>query len=148
MSASAAILFAAAITWRLDVMRDRWISGSIALAVVWAALTVFLNRGRIWPEGALTAPGKDFYLAELRRRRAHLRSIWVWHGPLAVACVTLAAIGVRKAVPSLSRLLSVSPLLVALAVWTAMSVVRRLRQVAAIEQEIAETARPDSAKPA
>jgi len=141
-SAASALLFLALLAWRFEIIRDKWVLASFALIVVWAALTVYRHRKQLWRSDAeLASPGVDYYRAELERRRAHLRDPWLWHGPLALACVTLAAVGIRKVVPGWQRFISVLPLLAALVVWSVMGVRRRLRQAAAIQEEIDEIAR-------
>lgn len=146
MSVGAALFFVAVLAWRFEPRLDTLQQLGFAAVVVWVAITLYWFRDRIWresppPKDALAATGLEFYRKELERRRDHLRSAWLWHGPLFLACLTLAAIIVRKAFPGPQRLLSVLPLAVVLVIWTGFSLVRRRRQANELQREIDEIGR-------
>src|SRR5947209_7791826 len=93
----AGAFFLAVLAWRFELRSQPYVIGGGALMLCWILITVLRFRSRIWPEhgstpAALAAPAVQFYRAELRRRREHLLSAWIWSGPLLVACITLGVI--------------------------------------------------------
>lgn len=137
-SAGAVFFFVFLLAWRFDSIRDPFVGLSFVPMAAWSLAVVLRHRKRIWPGTAIAAPGLEFYRGELERRREHLRSFWLWHGPLVFACLTLTAVWLRKSVVSAQRLVSVSPLLVVLVIWTVMGVRKRRREAEAIQMEIDE----------
>jgi hypothetical protein len=149
-SIGAGVFFVALIGWRFASAHERLPPlGSIGAitAIVWALITLYWFRDRIWRAGgprkdALAATGMEYYRNELQRRRDHLRNAWVWHGPLFLACLVLVAIVAGKAFPGFDRLENTLPLFVLLAVWTGFGIRCRRLQADAMQREIGEIDRP------
>jgi len=138
-SAGAALFFAGVVAWRFAPERDRLVQFGCAAVMVWAAVTVFRFRASIRRSPDFFArTGLDHYRTELLRRRDHLRSVWIWHGPLWLAIILSTATLARRIVPG--RLWDALPVLLLLAGWAAVGVRRRLRQAAELQQEIDELA--------
>ena len=139
-SISAALFFAAVLAWRFAPERQTLVLYGCAVVIVWAALTALRFRFNIWrfasPPGGFARTGLEHYRAELQRRRTHLRSTWIWHGPLVLACILAAIVLPRRAV--LPRLWDALPILVLLAGWAAVGTRRRFRQAAELGREINE----------
>ena len=112
----------------------------VAAAAVWVLVTLVWFRDRLRREQAedFAATGIEHYRRELERRRDHLRSVWLWHGPLIAACVMLAGVMGRERMLAANRLWTVAPLAVALVVWVAAGVVARRREARRIDEEIKE----------
>lgn len=142
-SLSAGILFVAILAWRFELRSDPYVIGGALLVLCWVLITLYRFRNRIWPgkkaeEAPFSAPALEFYRAELKRRREHLSTGWVWSGPLLLACVTLVLILVRNGMPSTRRIYSILPLLLLLVAWAAYGLWRRRRLAAEIQNEINE----------
>ncbi len=139
-SIGAALFFAVIMAWRFAPERDRLVQFGCAGVIAWAAVTIFRFRYSIrrhMPQpNALASTGLEHYRAELLRRRDHLRSGWIWHGPLLLACALSAATLTKRIVPG--RLWDALPVLLLLAGWAVIGIRRRLRQAAELEQEIDE----------
>jgi len=138
-SIGAALFFVSIVAWRFAPERDRLVQLIFAAVIVWAAVTVFRFRYSIWrpmPQpDALARTGTEHYRAELLRRRNHLRSAWIWHGPLLLACV-LSAATFKRIVPV--RLWDALPVLLLLAGWLVIGIKQRVRQAAELQREIDE----------
>lgn len=139
-SIGAALFFVSVMAWRFAPERDRLVQFGCAAVIVWAVVTVFRFRSSIrrntpQPE-ALARTGLEHYGTELARRRDHLQSAWVWHGPLWLASLLSTTTLAGRIVPG--RLLDALPVFVLLAVCTAIGIRRRLRQAAELQQEIDE----------
>jgi hypothetical protein len=139
-SIGAAVFFASVVAWRFTSERDRLLQFGCLGVAVWAAVTLSRFRKSIWlstpyPD-ALATTGVEHYRTELLRRRDHLRSRWIWHGPLWLACILSAAALVDRIVPG--RLWDALPVILLLAGWTAFGIKRRLRQAAELQREIDE----------
>jgi hypothetical protein len=139
-SIGAALFFVSIVAWRFAPERDRLVQLVCIAVIVWAAVTVFRFRSSIWRPtprpGALARTGVEHYRAELLRRRNHLRSAWIWHGPLLLACILSAATFTKGIVPV--RLWDALPVLLLLAAWSVIGIKRRVRQAAELQQEIDE----------
>lgn len=139
-SIGAALFFVCIVAWRFAPERDRLVQLVWTAVMVWAAVTVFRFRYSIWRPmprpGALARTGMEHYRAELLRRRNHLRSAWIWHGPLFLACVLSAATFTRRIVPV--RLWDALPVSLLLVGWSVIGIKRRVRQAAELQQEIDE----------
>ena len=139
-SIGAALFFAAIVAWRFAPERDGLVLFACAGVIVWAALTVFRFRDSIRRHApqpdALARTGLEHYRAELLRRRDHLRSAWIWHGPLLLACILSAASLARRIVPG--RLRDALPVLLLLIGWAVIGIKRRFRQAAELQEEIDE----------
>jgi hypothetical protein len=141
MSIGAALFFAAVMAWRFGWMQSRLQELGLLAIIAWAAVSLYWLRDRIWrkepvPPDALAATGLEHYRKELQRRRDHLRNEWVWHGPLVLACITLAAILTGGMLTGTRRLMSVLPLMVVLVLWSVFGFVRRRRLANALQKEI------------
>jgi hypothetical protein len=139
-SIGAALFFATVMVWRFAPERDRLVLFGCAAVIVWAAVTLFQFRHSIWrpvpPPDALARTGLEHYRSELRRRRDHLRSTWIWNGPLLLACILSVATLTRKIIPG--RLRDALPFFLLLLVWAVVGIKRRGRQAAELQQEIDE----------
>jgi len=139
-SIGAALFFAGMVAWRFAPERDRLVLFGCAGVIVWAAVTVLRFRNSIrrhTPQpDALARTGLDHYRVELLRRRDHLRSAWIWHGPLLLACVLSAATLTKRIVPG--RLRDTLPVFLLLAGHAVVGIKRRVRQAAELQQEIDE----------
>ena len=139
-SIGAALFFAGMVAWRFAPERDRLVLFGCAGVIVWAAVTVFRFRNSIrrhTPQpDALARTGLDHYRVELLRRRDHLRSAWIWHGPLLLACILSAATLTKRIVPG--RLRDTLPVFLLLAGHAVVGIKRRVRQAAELQQEIDE----------
>jgi len=139
-SIGAALFFAGIMTWRFAPERDRLVLFGCAGVIVWAAGTVFrfhnsIRRHTPQPD-ALARTGLEHYCLELLRRRDHLRSAWIWHSPLLLACILSAATLTKRIVPG--RLRDTLPVFLLLAVYAVIGIKRRVRQAAELQQEIDE----------
>lgn len=139
-SIAAALFFASVMAWRFAPERNRLVQFGCAGVIAWAAVTVFRYRGSIRRNApqpdALARTGLEHYRAELLRRRDHLRSAWIWHGPLLLACIFSAAILTARIVPG--RLWDALPVFLLLAGWAVIGIKRRHKQAADLQQEIDE----------
>jgi len=139
-SIGAALFFAGMVAWRFAPERDRLVLFGCAGVIVWAAVTVLRFRNSIrrhTPQpDALARTGLDHYRVELLRRRDHLRSAWIWHGPLLLACILSAATLTKRIVPG--RLRDTLPVFLLLAGHAVVGIKRRVRQAAELQQEIDE----------
>ena len=139
-SIGAALFFASVMAWRFASERDRLMQFGCVGVAMWAAVTLICFRNSIrrntpHPD-ALARTGLEHYRAELLRRRDHLRSAWIWHGPLLLACILSAAVLADRIVPG--RLWDALPVVLLLAGWAAFGIKHRLRQAAELQSEIDE----------
>jgi hypothetical protein len=139
-SIGAALFFASIVAWRFAPEGDRLVLFGCAGVIVWAAVTVFRFRNSIrrhTPQrDALARTGLEHYRVELLRRRDHLRSAWIWHGPLLLACILSGATLTKSIVPG--RLRDTLPVFLLLAGYAVIGIKRRVRQAAELQQEIDE----------
>jgi hypothetical protein len=139
-SIGAALFFGGIMAWRFAPERDRLVPLGFAGVVAWAAVTAFRFRNSIRRQAAqpyaLAKTGLEHYRAELVHRRNHLRSSWIWHGPLLLACILSAATLSRRIVPG--RLWDAAPVVVLLAGWAVIGMKRRMTRAAELQQEIDE----------
>jgi hypothetical protein len=137
----AALFFVAVISYRFPIAQERLLQIFAALVVLWIAITLYRFRARIWrpvPLDTFAVSGLDYYRNELELRREHLRSIWLWHGPLLLAIGVFVLFILGKAFPSPALLQRTVPFFALLAVWIVVGVLRRRRMVRDIEREIDE----------
>jgi hypothetical protein len=139
-SIGAALFFGIVVAWRFAGEQDRLVQYGCAAVVLWAAITIFRFRLSIRPNMSqpdfFASTGVEHYRTELFRRRDHLRSAWVWHGPLWLAGIVSMAALAGRVVPG--RLWDALPVLLLLAGCAAIGVRRRLRQAAELQHEIEE----------
>ena len=137
-SIGAALFFAGVVAWRFAPERDRLVQFGCAGVIVWAAITAFrfrysIGRHAAQPD-ALARTGLEHYRTELLRRQGHLRSVWIWHGPLLLAGIVSAVTLAKRIVPG--RLWDAAPVLLLLAGCAVIGIRRRLRQAAELQREI------------
>lgn len=135
-SIGAVLFFLAIAIWRLPEATDRASVTGYLLIAAWIASVVINYRRRLRnhiPPGKTPASGLEHYRNELIERREHLRSLWLWHGPLALALLLF-----WRVFPSWHRMQTVLPLLLPLAAWVALSIWRRMRQARLLQAEINE----------
>jgi hypothetical protein len=139
-SITAALFFAIVMAWRLPPARDAVQQLTFAAILAWAAASLWAMRKRIWPTeprpDALAASGLEHYRAQLAARRDHLRSVWVWHGPLLLAALFFLVRFARDGFPPGERMREAIPLVLVLLGWTCFSIWRRLRAARQIQQEL------------
>jgi hypothetical protein len=145
-SIAAALFLAGVVAWRFAGLSDRAQQIGLAAVIAWVAISSYWFRKRIWreappAEAALAATGLEYYRRELERRRDHLRNAWLWHGPLALACLMLIAVLLGKSYMGVERLWKALPLLVLLGIWTGFGWNRRRRMADEIQREIEELER-------
>jgi len=139
-SIGAALFFAGMVAWRFAPERDRLVLFGCAGVIVWRRIEL-RNRNTVTaahtPQpDALARTGLDHYRVELLRRRDHLRSAWIWHGPLLLACILSAATLTKRIVPG--RFRDTLPVFLLLAGHAVVGIKRRVRQAAELQQEIDE----------
>lgn len=138
MSVGAALLLVGVMVWRFALAYERLLEVGFAAALAWVVISLYRFRRRIWgrrPDAA-AATCLDYYRKELEQRRDHLRNLWLWHGPLVLACMILVAIWMRG--KAFQPLRNVLPLVILLAIWTGFGVWRRHRQAKELQREIDE----------
>jgi hypothetical protein len=137
---TAMLFFGSVLVWRFEP--HKMMIASLALVTLWIMITLYRLRRHVWPpsDDGFAASGVEFYRGELEHRRRHLVSAWLWHGPLLLACVTMAGVAIGTGNFAGTRLLQVSPLLIVLVVWTGFSIRRRRREAQAIQRELDEMA--------
>jgi hypothetical protein len=140
---AATVFFVAVTAWRFASEWDRIPQVGFIAAFVWVVVSLYWFRARIWgrptEKDALAATGLEHYRKELASRRDHLRNPWLWHGPLVLACLTLAAIfadqinfrGIQRELPLIGLLV----------IWAGLGFLRRLRQAADLQRELDEIPR-------
>jgi hypothetical protein len=142
MSILSALLLVAVMAWRFAGEYDPYILAGFGAVIAWVAASLVSFRKRLGQNGAraddVAASGIEYYRRELEQRRDYLRNAWIWHGPMVLACLILAAVLARRALPGVHRLRSVVPLLVLLAVWAGFGFVRRVRLARQVQREIDE----------
>jgi hypothetical protein len=146
-SIGAALLLAAVAGWRLQVAREGMMQISLAAAMVWACISLYVFRRRILlrksaPADTYAATCLEFYRAELESRRDLLRNEWLWHGPLFLGVVIFLAVCMGKSNLAFQPLRNVLPLLVLLAAWTGYGIWRRRLQAREIQREIDDLGAP------
>jgi hypothetical protein len=135
------LFFSTIVVWRFG--SDKMVLASLALATVWIVITLYALRRRVWSSrnDTLAASGVEFYCRELEHRRKHLMNAWLWHGPLLLACITMAGVAIGTGTLAYKRLPQVLPLLIALVLWTGFSIWQRHREAEAIKRELDEIGR-------
>jgi hypothetical protein len=142
----------------LDARRLRWrtrelyvrtrmeIFSSVAAVLVLLGVVRFRDRIRLRPDH-LVAVVAAHYKRELDRRRRHLRSAWIRHGPVVLAALTMASTLAGRDFANPDVLLRSAPFLALLAVWIVMGMVRRRAEARQLDEEIAEVDRATRASP-
>ena len=141
-SFGAAIFFVAIVAWRVEYGNRRFLLAASGLVAAWILGSMYRLRRRLWPpaarEDALASSCLDYYRRQLADRRDHLRSEWLWHGPLLLACLLCFTAVFRNALFGYSRLGSILPLIGLLVAWVGFGVWRRRRQANELQREMDE----------
>jgi len=139
-SIGAALFFAVVMAWRFAPERGRVVEFGCIGVALWAAVTIWRFRDSIRrnrPDAdTMARTGLEHYVSELARRRDHLRSAWIWHGPLWLALIVSVATFAHRIVPG--RLWGALPLFLLLVGWAGIGIHRRRRQAAELQREIDE----------
>jgi hypothetical protein len=137
---TATLFFAAVLVWRFGA--NEVVMTTLLMIMVWVVITLLWLRKRLWLSkiDGFAAPGVEFYRGELEQRRKHLRNAWLWHGPVLLACMTLAGVAIGTGTLAYRRLAQALPLVTALVIWTAFSIRQRRREADAIQRELDEMA--------
>jgi hypothetical protein len=144
-SLAAASLFVAFVSWRLAPELTAPLKLAIAATILWIAISAYRFRHRIWPKkgpGALASTGLEHYLNVLKRRREHLKSAWIWHGPITLAIAIFVLVLLRTSFPNPERLRNMLPFLMLLAVWIILGFWQRVARITELEREIRELELP------
>jgi hypothetical protein len=142
-SVSAPILFIAVVAWRFGFQNDRVVQWGFALIVTWIVISLYSMRRRIRRRSepspdALAAASMDYYRLQLQERRQHLRSLWLWHGPMFLACVVFLGAVLGRVWPIYQRMVNVLPFAALLVVWSVLNLWQRRRQARELERELEE----------
>ncbi len=140
---AAPILFIAVVAWRFGFAKDRVVQVGLALILVWIAISLYAMRRRIWgprvPEpDAVAAASMDYYRHELQERRDHLRSLWLWHGPMLLACIVFLGAVLGRVWPVYQHIVNALPFIALLVVWSGVNLWQRRRQANALQRELEE----------
>ena len=149
MSIASAMLLVAVVAWRLKIAHQGLLELGLAAAVAWVGISLYCFRHRIWGSDAsrrraVARSCLEYYRAELETRRDHLRNVWLWHGPLALAVIILIAVLAGRTNIAFQPLRNVRPLLALLAAWTGFGIWRRRLQAGDVQREIDEMAALDT----
>ena len=143
ISVGSALLLIGVVAWRLEIAREGLLAFGLAAAIAWVIISLYAFRRRIWwhdtsrPD-AVAATFLEYYRKELEQRRDHLRSAWVWHGPLLLALLTLVAVLIGRANIAFQPLRNALPLTILLAAWVGFGIWRRRLQARSLQREIDE----------
>ena len=146
-SIGSALLLIAVVAWRLQIAHESLLAFGLAAAVAWVILSLYWFRRKIrWRDtarpDAVAATCLEYYRKELERRRDHLRSAWLWHGPLLLAALILIAVLKGRTNIVFQPLRNALPLIGLLAAWVGFGMWRRRIQSRGIQREIEELAPP------
>lgn len=136
-SLAAALFLAGMAAWMFDPEREPAAWVVFGVVMVWAVVTLVWRRSALRQNldpAMIARPGIQHYQTELIRRRDHLRSAWLWYGPLALGAMFAAATLAQGVAPR--RLWNALPLALALVGWVATATWKRRQQAAALQREI------------
>jgi hypothetical protein len=142
-SLAAPVLFIAVVAWRFGFTNDRLVRWGFALIVTWIAISLYAMRRRIWgprepaPDAAAAA-SMDYYRHELQERRDHLRSLWLWHGPMLLACIVFLGAVLARVWPVYRHMLNALPFIALLLAWSVLNLWQRRRQAMELQRELDE----------
>jgi hypothetical protein len=142
-SVAAPVLFIAVVAWRFGFARDRVVQWGSALILLWIVISLYAMRRRIWgtrepAADAVAAASMDYYRHELQQRRDHLRSLWLWHGPMLLACLVFLGAVFGRVWPAYQRMVNVLPFVALLAVWSVWTLFQRRKQANNLQRELDE----------
>jgi hypothetical protein len=148
LTSIAAALFFVAISWRMAVVPPYAYGATLA----WVVISLIWFRRRIWNGGAarpdaMAANGLEHYRRELQTRRDHLRNVWVWHGPLVLACMIFALTFADRRYPRAYGLQTLAPVALILIAWTVFRIRTRLQIARRIRQELDELDHSNTSNP-
>jgi MFS family permease len=138
-----AVILIGVVAWRVEIARERLLAFALAAAIAWVIVSLYSFRRRIWRHDvsrpdAIAAACLEYYRMELERRRDHLRSAWLWHGPLLLALLMLIAVLTGRATIAFQPLRNALPLTIMLAAWVGFGIWRRRLQARSLQREIDE----------
>lgn len=144
ISLGAALFFVAVIVWRLPAALDLPVQAGLAAIFLWTIILLlhFRRVSATASAGALAAPALDHYRDVIQARRTHLRSAWIWHGPLLLSLALFLVAASRHVSQTAFHFSKALPFLVLLAVWVVYGIYRRYSQAADLEQELRELDQP------
>ena len=143
LSVGSTVLLIGLVAWRLRINHERLLSFGICAAIAWVIISLYWFRRRIWRHDmprpdAVAVNCLEYYRKELEHRRDHLRSAWLWNGPLVLASLILIAVVRGRVNTAYQPLRNVLPLIILLAVWVGFGIWRRRIQAIALQREIDE----------
>lgn len=142
-SIASAILLTAVIAWIYGGSINRLQIAGAVVVLLWTGVTLYRFGDRLRrPALDPATPCAEYYRRELELRRDHLGSLWLRHGPLALALLMFAGVVAGNGLPAFSRFARTLPFLAALGVWVAFGVRRRILQRRAIRDEWRELTTP------
>jgi hypothetical protein len=140
---ASAMFLIGVVAWRLKIAHESLLAFGLAAASAWAIVSLYLFRRGIWwhdtsrPD-AVAATCLEYYRKQLERRRDHLRSAWLWHGPLLLALLMLIAVLRGRANIAFQPLRNALPLIILLAAWVGFGMWRRRIQARELQRQIDE----------
>ncbi len=140
---ASAMLLIGVVAWRLKIAHESLLAFGLAAAIAWVIVSLYLFRRRIWwhdtsrPD-AVAATCLEYYRKQLESRRDHLRSAWLWHGPLLLALLMLIAVLRGRANIAFQPLRNALPLIILLAAWVGFGMWRRRIQARELQRQIDE----------
>ena len=135
-SVFAATFFVAILSWRLPHGQNPYSQLGYLAVVLWSAITLYRFRRQLWPPPSdFAAPGVEHYRTLLARRRDHLKNVWLWHGPLVLACLTPLAVLIPQ-FPG--RICNMRPFIALLLLWIVLGIILRRNKAADLQREIDE----------
>ena len=142
-SVAAPLLFIAVVALRFGFASDRVVEWGFALIITWIAISLYAMRRRIWgsrepaPDAAAAA-SMDHYRHELQERRDHLRSLWLWHGPMVLACIVFLGAVLGRVWPVYRHMLNALPFVALLLAWSVLNLWQRRRRANELQRELDE----------
>ena len=146
VSICAALVFVAVAGWRFVTPGEWVLQAALALFVIWTVISMYRFRKRIWGRDqiepdALAAPAVEHYRRELEERRDHLRSVWIWNGPLLLSFLFLILTIARNVAPHYVLLRNAFPFVGLTVVWVILMIRQHRLQAKELQQEIDELGR-------
>lgn len=145
-SICAALGFVSVAGWRFVTPGEWLLQTALGLFVIWTVISIYRFRNRIWGRDqidpqVLAAPAVEHYRRELQERRDHLRSVWIWNGPLLLSFLFLILTIARKVAPNYVLLRNGLPFFVLTVVWVILMIRQHRLQAKELQQELDELGR-------
>lgn len=147
MIVAAAALFVAFLAWRFNFPHGwpQW--AALAGFISWCGVAVYFSGRRL---RAMAAPAPDalaatcleFYRRQLELRRDHLRSEWLWLGPVLLALIIFWMMFLAQGFSGMRLTVNLLPVVLALLAWIVFGIRHRRRMTRQIQQEIDELKQP------